>query len=521
MSPPDSTFRAALAAFQAGRLPDAEKLCRALLATQSHHADALHLLGVISAQSGQLDPAIILLRRALAIQPANHMAHNNLGRYLQASGRLDEALASFRRALQLHPNFADAHHNLGLALRQNHEPQLAAAAIRRALEIRPDHAIALSNLGLVLQDQGLLDEAIASFRQASAVDPRFAEAHHNLGTALQSAGHVAEAVDSFRAAISLRPDFVEAHANLALALLLLGDFPGGWPEHEWRFKMKSLPPERHAAHPRWDGSAAAGRTILLYAEQGFGDTLMFVRYVPQVAARGLKVLFACQPELARLLANFPGVHQFIPSNAPAPQLQFDLQCPLASLPLAFRTTLETIPAATPYITPDPALVAHWRERITQAESGPSRLRVGLTWAGNPQHRNDARRSLTLAQLAPLFEVPDVTFYSLQKGTRAEQLPNGPHLIDMTPDLTDFADTAALIAHLDLVISVDTSIVHLAGAMAKPVFVLLPFLPDWRWLLGRTDSPWYPTAQFFRQPAPGDWATPIASAAARLANFGSP
>jgi len=308
----------------------------------------------------------------------------------------------------------------------------------------------------------------------------------------------------------------DGHWNLALALLVQGHFPEGWEEYEWRWKTKGLlSPRQLLPQPLWDGRPLAGRAILLHAEQGLGDTIQFIRYLPLVAQRGGRVIVECQPELQRLVQAMTPDIPVLARGQPLPDFAF--QCPLLSLPKALGTTLATIPATVPYLHADAQNVQMWRDRLAGHGSA---LKVGLIWAGNPHHKNDRNRSVKLASLAPLAQVPGVQFYSLQKGAAAAQAktpPPGMDLIDRTDDLQDFADTAAMIANLDLVIAVDTSVVHLAGALAKPVWTLLPYCPDWRWLLKRQDSPWYPTMRLFRQPEIGDWDSVIQQLAAALAN----
>jgi len=331
-----------------------------------------------------------------------------------------------------------------------------------------------------LKDKGLLDEAIAADRQAIAINPNFAEGHFNLG----------------------------------IALLECGDFEQGWPEYEWRQKCSEFNASfRRFSQPLWSGEEFRGRTILLHAEQGLGDTIQFIRYLPMLVRRGGRVLVEVQPALMGLLRQMRGVHQWIPRGEPLPG--FDVQCPLLSLPRLFATTVRTIPADVPYLLADPALVESWRQNLSTNVPG---IKVGLAWAGNPEHKRDAMRSISLDRLAPLASVRGATFISLQKGGSAlqsDQPPEGLRLVNFSAELHDFADTAALMANLDVVIAVDTAIAHLAGAMGKPVWTLLPFAPDWRWLVDRKDSPWYPSMRLFRQPRIGDWGTVIGSVAGRL------
>jgi Flp pilus assembly protein TadD len=458
---------------QAGRLREAEQLYRQILARQPKHIHAMHYLGVIAYQTQRHDMAIDLIRQALAMMPNYAEAHCNLGNVLKDKGRLDEAIAAVRRAIALKPDYADAHISLGNALRAGRQ----------------------------------FDEAIAAYRQAITLKPSYAEAHYNLGNALQDKGQFDQAIAAVRQAIALKPNLAEAHHNLALMLLRQGDFQRGWQEYQWRWEWKNFPsPKRNFSQPQWDGSPLEGRTILLYTEQGFGDAIQFIRYLPLVVQRGGKVIVECQTELQRLLRTMHERYEIVAHGEPLPT--FDLHSPLLSLPLVFRTTLENIPNIVPYLHADAQDAQRWQERL---ENHLPKVKVGLVWGGRPTHKNDHNRSIKLSNLAPLGQMPGVRFFSLQKGAAAAEAkipPAGMELVNWTAELKDFADTAALIANLDLVITVDTAVAHLAGAMGKPVWTLLPFNSDWRWLLERQDSPWYPTMRLFRQEMHGDWQMPI-------------
>jgi tetratricopeptide (TPR) repeat protein len=541
-------FESGVQHHQAGRLQEAEQLYRQILARQPDHAGALHYLGLIAQRAGRGDIAVDLIRRAIVLWPNYAEAHSNLGNILMDNGRLDEAVAAYHKAIALSPRFPKAFYNLGNALVSRGQLDEAIAAYRQAIALRLNHAVAHSNLGNALKDRGQLHEAIASYRLAIAMQPDYPEAHSNLGNALQNNGQLDEAIAAHRRAVALNPelsgahsnlgsalkdagqleaaiaayrqaiilksDFAEAHFNLALSLLLQGDFRSGWAEHEWRWKCKGVQSTfSHFSQPQWDGSDLTNRTILLHVEQGLGDAIQFVRYLPLVAERGAKVIFRCNPELRRLLEGNGGVATWLAPGEPAPP--FDLHCPLLSLSRAFGTTLESIPARIPYVFADPKLSEFRRTEL--AAHSPA-LKAALVWAGSPTHKNDRNRSMKLADLVPLMHLPGVRCFSLQKGEAAAQattLPEGIELIDWTSELTDFADTAALIANLDVVISVDTAVAHLAGAMGKPVWLMLPFAADWRWLTNRNDSPWYPTMRLFRQPAWGDWKSVVAEIARAL------
>jgi tetratricopeptide (TPR) repeat protein len=544
----DQAFQIGILHHRAGQLAQARAFYQQVLAKQPGHADALHLLGVIAHQAGQNDVAVDLIVKAIAIKPDYPQAHCNLGNVLRDMGRLDEsitacrraidqkpdlaeahcnlgnaqqdkgqlaeAVAAYRHAIALKPNYPEAHSNLGASLRENHQLDEAIGACRAAIACRPTFAEAHSNLGIALHENQQLDEAIAAYRRSIDLAPGLAEAHYNLGTALRDKGLLDEGIAAYRHAISLRPIYPEAHYRLAGVLLLKADFPRGWKEYEWRWPCRDFPkPCWTFDRPRWDGADLANRTILVHAEQGFGDTIQFIRYVPLLAALGATVIFGCDPALRRLLERTAGIAQWLDWGQPLPA--YDCHCPLMSLPLVFETTLQNILHDVPYIRAETEAVDRWRQAL--AGDGPG-LKVGLVWAGRPTHQNDRNRSLPLSALAPLAMAKGVRFYSLQKGEASRQASNPPagmELIDRTDQLHDFADTAALIANLDLIISVDTAVAHLAGAMGKPVWALLPFVPDWRWLLDREDSPWYPTLRLFRQPDRGDWAGVVSKVAQAL------
>jgi tetratricopeptide (TPR) repeat protein len=511
-----AVFATALQQHQAGHLDAAEDLYWQVLAADSRHADSLHLLGVIAYQGGHHDLAVDRICRAIAINPRVASYHASLGNALEQQQRLEEAIACYRLAIELDPDFPEAHLNLGAALQEQGLLEAAIACYRRAIELDPDDSDAHNNLGNALAEQGQLDEAVTSLHRALDLHPDDPEEHNNLGIALQEEGQLHEAVASYRRAIDLNPDYPEAHHNLAMALLALGDMAAGWEEYEWRWETAlMLPAWRNFAQPQWRGEAAEGRTLLVHAEQGLGDTMQFCRYAPLAAASGLRVVMEVPKPLVRLLHPLAGVDLVVESDGQLPP--FDLHCPMLSLPLAFGTTLATIPAAGPYLHAAPLAAASWRARL--AATGGARLRVGLAWAGNPRLHSpalaavDRRRSIALDRLAPLFDLHGVQFVSLQKD--GPMAPGAFALTDWMDEMADFADTASLIAGLDLVISVDTAVAHLAAALGRPVWLLDRFDCCWRWLAGRRDSPWYPTLRFYRQPQPGDWESVIAEVAGDL------
>jgi tetratricopeptide (TPR) repeat protein len=489
-------FKRALAFHAQGRIVEAEALYRTILDADPLHVGALHHLGLIRAGQRRIDEALALIGTALALEPDSAAAHYNMGTILQTEKRDQDAIRHFERAVALRPDHVEALSNLGNSLQALNRWEKAVACYERALAVRPGHAETHNNLGAAYAALERRDDAIAQYRQAVAAKPDYAEARINLGKALRGLNLHAEAIAEFEQALALRPGDIEASRSQGMARLILGDFKTGWLQ--WRFARRGAIPQ-----PLWLGeSALAGRTILLYAEQGYGDTIHFARYIKLAAQRGARIVLEVQPALISLLGSLPGVAAVRALGETLPP--FDCYCPLLSLALAFGTELATIPAAVPY------LAAPTGKAATRDASGA--YRVGLTWSGNPSHLNDRNRSIPLQYLRPLLDRPGIEFIALQKEVRdsdAEALKPFANVTIVSEDLTDFAATAEILASLDLVISVDTAMAHLAGALGKNVWILLPFSPDWRWLLERSNSPWYPSARLFRQKAPGDWASVIA------------
>ncbi len=493
-----------------GRLDRAVASYRKALALRPDYPEAHNNLGVALGDQGQLDEAVAHFGRALALKPDYPEAHNNLGGALGKQDQLDAAIACCRRALALKPDYPEAHNNLGVALKNQGQFEEAVACYGRALALKPDYPEAHNNLGVALKNQGQFEEAVACWSQALALRSDYPEAHNNLGNALAGQRRLSEAVARYNRALAMKPDYPEAHQNLAMALLALGDMEAGWEEYEWRWSAPHmLKVRREFAQPQWRGEAAQGRTLLIHAEQGYGDTLQFCRYAPLAAAHGLRVIMEVQTPLVRLLRCLPGVDRVVGRGEELPS--FDLHCPMLSMPRALATTITTVPSAAPYLYADEAQVAAWRSRLGRRNN--QGLRIGLSWAGNPALPADRRRSLDPDRLAPLFDVSGVHFVSLQKGGPAA--PKDVPLTDLMGEVRDFADTAALIASLDLVISVDTAVAHLAAALGKPVWLLNRFDSCWRWQAGRRDSPWYPTLQLYHQSRPGDWGPVLAEVARDL------
>jgi tetratricopeptide (TPR) repeat protein len=503
--PPSTMLNHARRCHEDGDLDGAERLYVEILRHDSGHFDSLHLLGMLNYQRGRLDAAQSLLAAALRIDHARADAQSDAGLILLAMGRPADALARYEAAHAIAPNDPDSLNGRGVALLRLGRDAQALASFAQALALSSGHIDALGNHGNLLLKLNRPLEAIASYDAGLRLAPDHARLLTNRAVALRRLDRPHEALLNLNRALAARADFAEARFVESLVKLSLGDF-AGWSGYETRWATAALAPHhRRFAPPLWRGEELAGKTILLHAEQGYGDTIQFVRYAPQVCARGARVILEVQRELARLLYAFDNL-TVIAHGDPLPD--FDLHCPLMSLPLAFGTNLATIPAGIPYIAPPAADVGEWRARLRGRK--PT---IGLAWAGDPWHKNDGNRSLRLAMLRDLLELPNVELVSLQQEICAEDvevLRAHPGCIKICGPFRDFAETAAVIAALDAVVAVDTAVAHLAGAMGKPLYLLLPFGADFRWLRERSDSPWYPTAHLFRQHAFNDWSRPIGS-----------
>jgi tetratricopeptide (TPR) repeat protein len=488
-----------------GRTEEAVASFDAALALRPGYAEAAMNRGVALADAGRHEEAVTSFDRALELRPDYVEAHDNRGAALRELGRLDEALAAHERALAIRPD-ADGHAHVAVALQKLGRLDEALAAYDQALALDPRHADALYNRGIALRDAGRYREAVTAFETAIAARPNNEAVHNSWGAMLHGLNRYPEAVDHYDRAIALSSNSGEAWWNKALALLTLGDFAAGWPLYEWRFRKSKLrTTHRDYGCPRWDGSQPLdGKTILLHGEQGLGDSIQFCRYAALVAARGGRVVLEIDKPLMALFAPLEGVSEIIESDAPLPVIDF--HCPLMSLPMAFGTEIDSIPAAPSYLVAEERKIAAWQARLGERV----RPRVGLVWSGNPQHQNDRNRSLSLARL--LEHLPDGGNYvSLQKELRGEDrdiLDRDGRVRFVGDGLTDFTETAALSRLMDVVVSVDTSVAHLAGALGVPVLLLVPFAPDWRWMLDRVDSPWYPSFRLLRQREPGDWSWPL-------------
>ena len=396
-------------------------------------------------------------------------------------------------------------------------PSRAVASYHRAIALQPDYDFAFANLAAALLDQGKPEEAVIACRRALAIRPEMAMAHFNLATGLKYLCRLDEAAAAFRRATALDSGLVEAHFSLSQTLLLQGDLPAGWAEYEWRWRLKEYAWLQNIhgtfSQPRWAGEPLDGRTLLIYAEQGLGDAIQYVRYLPRVVAAGGRVILAVHPPLRRLFSEFSDITLVSLDTVPLPP--FDVHCPLLSLPLVFGTTAENIPGGVPYLHADPDAVDRWRARI-----GGDKPRVGIVWAGNPTQGGDRFRSPRLATVLPLFDLPNVTFVALQVGPGRQDLATHvlpPNVLDLGPEISDLADTAAIMAGLDLVITSCTAPLHLAGALGVPTWAMIPASPHFTWLLGRADSVWYPTLRLYRQEKFGtDWSGVVAAIAGDLA-----
>ena len=478
--PTKVTFQEAVRLHGAGRLREAEGLYRQILQREPDNAEAMHHLGLVGHQVGQHAAALDMMRRSITLKPNVSFFHKNLGAVLQAMGQFKDAAAAYEQGIRLAPNDASGHHALGVVLEKLHEYERAKEAYGRAVQLDPRHAPSYFNLGVIAEYHGEYEASLRMLEKA----------------------------------IELKPDYALARTSRAAALLRLGRFENGWREYEWRWRLPQFKTDLpDPARPVWNGEALQGKSILLGCEQGLGDTIQFVRYATMVKERGAgKVILLAQPALTGLMRRAAGVDEVAAQGESTPAC--NVQVPLLSLPRIFDTKMTTIPAAVPYVTAEPERVAAWRERLG-ADTGK---KIGLVWSSNPGHPLARFRTTTLSTFAPLAGVEDVTFYSLQKGEpgkQAEAPPSGMKLVDRTAELTDFAETAALIENLDLVITVDTAVAHLSGAMGKKTFTIVPFLSDFRWFLDRDDSPWYPTMRMFRLRSMYGWGEAVERAKVAL------
>ncbi|CAB3748128.1 tetratricopeptide repeat protein [Paraburkholderia solisilvae] len=484
-----------------GRAREALTSFNEAIATRPDFVEAIYNSAVALERLGRAEEALQRCDRVLALEPDHAKALAARGNALLHLTRYEEAAEAYRRSLELEPGAVDALCNRGTALRHLERHEEALSSYEAALAGSANFPEAWCNRGNVLQDLHRYEEAMNSYDRAIATSPKYATAWFNRGNVLLETDRLDAAMQAYDKAVALDPNYTDAHFAQGFIHLVQGEFASGWPKYEWRLRdPKSEHSRRGFAQPRWTGEQPLqGRTILLHAEQGFGDTIQFCRYVERLADAGARVVLEVQPALQSLLAPLRGAAQVIAAGDPLPA--HDYQCPLLSLPFAFKTDLATIPAGTPYLHANPELMASWAEML----GAKRRMRVGVAWSGNPEHRNDRNRSMELATLLPLLDL-DIEWINLQKIVRGRDIAvlEASPLRNFDADMRDFSDTAALMESLDLVIAVDTAVAHLAGALDRPVWILLPHLGEWRWLRERGDSPWYPSARLFRQPAPGRW-----------------
>jgi tetratricopeptide (TPR) repeat protein len=563
-----------------GRLDEAELGYRQILARQPNHADTVNALGVLLLQKGQVGIAIELLRRAAALSPGTASYHRNLGlAYKQTNqhvaaieafqkvaalepmdpttyerlcvllarlGQYPQAIEAGEKAVRLRPDVAEFRGSLAAAYLRGGKANLAVAELQQATRLAPgdlrfwldlgaalaeagrhieslesfDKCVALnpslavlhSNRSAVLRELGRHEEAWEAIRKAAEIDPNFQGVQNNLGNMYFEDGDLEGARIAWGNAVKHDPRYAGAHWNYARVLLALGHFEEGWEEFEWRFWIPGLNVNRQFKQPQWDGSDPGGKTVLLYTEGGFGDALNFIRLAPLVTGRNAKWILECQPELIRLFSSLPGVPEMIPRGGELPH--FDLRIPLQGLPRILKIREETIPNKVPYLFPPEYAVKRWAERLADEK----RVKVGLAWAGSSGVAGDSR-TRSIEVYAPLAGIEGVKFFSLQKGAEAGQIPPaGMELADYTGEFSDFAESAAFVQNLDLVISVDTSTAHLAGALGKPVWIQIPWTADFRWMYKRKDSPWYPTMRLFQDPKRGDNRTPFLEIGKALREF---
>ncbi len=532
-----------------GRSNDAIEAFRNAVTHDPNHVDAHRHLGILLRAQGRTENALRHLRRVVELEPASGEAHNDVGALLLDMDRTAEAESCFRQALKFKPKFPEAWLNLGRVLRKLRRAPEAETCFRQVAELWPDSVEAQEDLGIALSDQGRMDEAFACFNHALVMAPERAETYYNIGHAMLLESRFAEALEPlqrslklkpnfpeawnnmggcflgqgathgddadldeaerwYKRAIELKPQYAEAHANLGLLYLLRGRFEEGWKEWEWRWRGKESKLRRYQ-RPLWRGESLDGKTILLHAEGGLGDTLQFVRYAQLLHDRGARVILQCPKALLAVLSRCPGVELLVNDSQQTPD--FDIHTSLMSVPGIVGTTSATIPADVPYIFADPERTAFWKERLSSSHG----LMVGIAWQGNPEYIGDQRRSISLAHFEPLAKVPGVRLFSLQTGHGREQLEKFAAEWNINDLGLPLSETAAVMMNLDLIVTSDSAVAHLAGALARPTWLAACCTPDWRWLLRRADSPWYPTMRVFRQPGLDQWSIVFESMAAEM------
>ena len=512
----DALLSSAEAAYERSDLDEASRRCREVLRQTPDDVRALCLLALVLAEQRRFDEALASARRAIDVAPGTARPHYALGQVWQAADRFPEAEASYRQAAQLDPRHARAHNNAGVCMQMLGRVDEAVSWYRKALEIDPELPQANQNYSAFALDANAQRAAIAGYRRRIAEHPQDVAALVNLAKTCVDL-EPDEALACLDRAITIDPDHAEAHFCRAQLLLQRGDYARGWREYEWRWRMPRYSATLHRfSQPVWDGSPLGGATLLIHGETGLGDMLQFVRYAPLVAERGGRVILECQPALRSLLQHVEGVGSVVTQGEPLPP--FSRHVPLIMLPGLFGTTLQNVPWRGPYIRAEAERVAAWRPLV---EREGAALKVGLVWGGNPANWADGRRSVPVGALVPLLRASDAAFFSLQVGKASEaaaSLPAELRPVDHTARLRDFADTAALMSLLDLVVAIDTSVAHLGGALGVPTWVLLAHATDWRYHLRRSDNPWYPSMRLFRQPSEGDWPGAVDELVARLGEW---
>jgi tetratricopeptide (TPR) repeat protein len=512
----EQIFAEAVKFHHANLTDKAETMYRAVLALNPKHSEACYNMGLLFHLQGRLDDAVVAYRDAIFARSDHVDAYANLGTVMKDQGKRKEAVIFYRQALAFRPTHSMTHSNLGVALNDLGLAADALTSFRRAIALSPDYEWAYVNMAPPLLESGHAPESATACRRALRLNPDLPIARYNLGASLKATNQIAEAVECFRECVRLKPDFGEAHFGLGQMLLMQGDYAAGWPEYEWRWTLAEYAWLRNIhgefKQPRWRGENVHGKTVLVYAEQGLGDAIQYARYIPFIRERGANVILAVHPPLKPLFACLEGVRIVGLDDVPLPP--FDMHCPLLGLPEIFNTRIDTVPAKIPYLSFDPERAEKWRDRI-----GGDGFKVGVVWAGNPTQKGDRWRSPRLAAVSPIFSLPGIDFVALQKGPGRDDLTRHPlpaNVLDLGNEIADFADTAAIMASLDLVITSCTAPLHLAGALGVKTWALIPYAPHFLWKLGRDDSPWYPSLKLYRQDRPGDdWSLPVRNMMADL------
>ena len=504
--PPPDQMNTLLSLYNSGEMRKAEQACKKMLAIFPKAATVYSLLGATLYEQGKVEQALKIYDRAIQLKPDYAEAYNNRSIALGRLGQLEDAIKSYDKAIQLKPDYAEAHYNCGIVLKDLGQLEEAIKSYDRAIQCKPDYAQAYNNRGIALKKFGKLEDALNSYGKAIQLKPDYAQAYYNRGTFLKDLGQLEDAIKNYDKAIQISPKYYSARLNRSLAWLLVGNFQQGWPEYEFRFKPLKQRKPTFQQGAEWQAEPLENKKVFVYPEQGFGDIIQFIRYLPMIKELGGKVIFQVTKPLLRLMETFQGYDQLWSEQHnldASSKNNFDYHVPLLSLPGLFNTTLENIPSASPYLSADNKLIRMWQKRIASNEL----FKVGIVWAGSNTHKGDHIRSIRLSDFKVLSDIKGIKLFSLQKEKYAKWTDIDPGEvvdIDLGAEVLDFADTAAIIENLDLVVSVDTSVAHLAGALGKEVWTLLPFSPDWRWMLNRSDSPWYPTMRLFRQPSVCDW-----------------